>query len=287
MTDTGADAPSSEALARAVTALRAATAIAITAGAGMGVDSGLPDFRGDEGFWNAYPPFRELGLSFMDLANPEWFDSDPHLAWGFYGHRLGLYRRTAPHAGFAILKRWASRARHGHFVFTSNVDGQFQRAGFAPARVHECHGAIDWLQCLARCGIGLFPADGVTVDVDTETFRARDPLPLCPRCGALARPNILMFGDWGWDDSRSSAQARAMVDWLETLGGRRDRRLLVIECGAGRAIPTVRRFGERLVEDEQATLLRINVREPEVPEGQIGIATGALAGLTALERVST
>ena len=57
-----------------------------TAGAGMGVDSGLPDFRGDKGFWKAYPAL--FGHSFSDMANPSWFDSDPRLAWGFYGHRL-------------------------------------------------------------------------------------------------------------------------------------------------------------------------------------------------------
>jgi hypothetical protein len=49
--------------------IRSADALVIAAGAGMGVDSGLPDFRGDEGFWNAYPPFRHLGLKFTNLAN--------------------------------------------------------------------------------------------------------------------------------------------------------------------------------------------------------------------------
>ncbi len=56
----------------------------VCAGAGIGVDSGLPDFRGNQGFWRAYPPFAELGLSFVDMANPQWFASDPEFAWGFY-----------------------------------------------------------------------------------------------------------------------------------------------------------------------------------------------------------
>jgi len=73
----------------------------------MGVDSGLPDFRGDQGFWKAYPPYAKLGLSFVELANPRWFATDPELAWGFYGHRRGLYRRTVPHEGFARLLRWS------------------------------------------------------------------------------------------------------------------------------------------------------------------------------------
>ena len=59
--------------------VRAADAMLITAGAGMGVDSGLPDFRGDQGFWKAYPPFERLGVSFVDMANPAWFARDPEL----------------------------------------------------------------------------------------------------------------------------------------------------------------------------------------------------------------
>src|SRR5262245_16873535 len=117
----------------------------------MGVDSGLPDFRGDAGFWKAYPPFARLGLRFVDLASPRWFAEDPARAWGFYGHRLNLYRATAPHRGFDILLGWARDKPHGAFVFTSNVDGHFQKAGFDPARVVECHGAIETSQCAGPC----------------------------------------------------------------------------------------------------------------------------------------
>src|SRR5215472_16609198 len=87
-------------LRRAAEAIGAADALVIGAGAGMGVDSGLPDFRGAQGFWRTYPPYAKLGLSFIELANLQWFESDPALAWGFYGHRLNLYRATEPHAGF-------------------------------------------------------------------------------------------------------------------------------------------------------------------------------------------
>jgi NAD-dependent SIR2 family protein deacetylase len=130
---------SPELITQAAALIRSADALVIAAGSGMGVDSGLPDFRGNDGFWNAYPPFRHLGLKFTDLANPDWFEHDPPLAWGFYGHRYNLYRRTQPHEGFQILHQWAAAKPAGYFVFTSNVDGHFQRAGFAEDRVLECH----------------------------------------------------------------------------------------------------------------------------------------------------
>ena len=256
---------------RAAEALRGARALLVTAGAGMGVDSGLPDFRGPEGFWAAYPPYRHLGLSFMDLASPRWFREDPELAWGFYGHRLELYRRTPPHDGFAVLRAW----RPG-FVFTSNVDGHFQAAGFDAERIVECHGSLSVLQCLDDCGAGLQPSDGVAVEVDPQTFRARGPLPRCSSCGALARPNVLMFGDGGWDPSRTEAQHERFHAWLRPAlqaGG-----LVVVECGAGTGVPTVRHLGDSLAR-AGATLVRVNVREPEVPAGHIGLPMGALAAL--------
>jgi NAD-dependent SIR2 family protein deacetylase len=268
-----------DAVQRAVEAIRGAEALLIGAGAGMGVDSGLPDFRGNQGFWKAYPPYQKLGLDFVSLANPRWFRDDPTLAWGFYGHRLNLYRQTQPHAGFQILLRWAERMMHGAFVFTSNVDEHFQRAGFAPDQVMEVHGVINLMQCSQSCG-GPFSSDGLAVLIDEATMRAQEPLPACPRCGALARPNILMFNDWEWDSSETAKQESRLHSWLQNVGSAP---MVVVECGAGTAIPTVRRSCEEVADHPQRKLVRINLREPEVPEGHIGLATGALAGLRAID----
>lgn len=269
---------------KAVDAIRNADALLIGAGAGMGVDSGLPDFRGTQGFWRAYPPYQKLGLGFEAMANPDWFTRDSRLAWGFYGHRLNLYRTTEPHDGFHILKKWGERMPHGFFVFTSNVDGQFQRAGFPSDRIVEVHGAIDWLQCTAECGIGIYecdPSNTKPVEVDEQTMRAVGPLPSCPKCGATARPNILMFGDWEWDGSRTGEQQQRLSVWFQEI---RKVRLVTIECGSGQAISTVRNFCER-TSSSNGALIRINPREPGVPEGQIGIAAGALETLQSIEEI--
>jgi len=270
-----------EAVARAAEAIARADGLLVTAGAGMGVDSGLPDFRGDAGFWRAYPPYAKLGLSFADLADPRWFDQDPTLAWGFYGHRLNLYRATKPHEGFGRLRDWVAGRPRGGYVLTSNVDGQFQRAGFDPARVVECHGTIDVWQCQRECGAGLFVAGDVAVH--PQTFRALEPLPVCARCGGPARPNVLMFGDAGWDDSRTMAQQRGLERWLVDLGGARAR-LTIVECGAGTAVPTIRATGEALARRMGATLIRINPRESMAPPGSLSIR---LAAAEALGRIAS
>jgi NAD-dependent SIR2 family protein deacetylase len=268
------------ALDRAALAIATADALVIGAGAGMGVDSGLPDFRGKNGFWQAYPPYQQLGLDFVSLANPRWFIEDPTLAWGFYGHRMRLYRQTSPHEGFSILGRWAGQKNHGAFVFTSNVDGQFQRAGFDPERIVEVHGSFDGMQCTRSCGIGVIPGESFDVEIDLQSMRAIHPLPSCTGCGALCRPNILMFGDWGWDSRRTDSQIERLNSWIRSLG---NAKLVVIECGAGQAVPTVRISCENLARDLRGTLVRINPREPGVPAGQLSIQLNALDALLALD----
>lgn len=267
-----------EEINRAARAINAAAGILIGAGAGMGVDSGLPDFRGNEGFWKAYPPMQKLGLSFYDLADPVWFQEDPSRAWGFYGHRRNLYRETNPHEGFEILLRWLEAKPKKGLVFTSNVDGHFQKAGFDEKRVVECHGSIEFDQCSQPCCRGIWKASTELIDVDLDGFEAREPFPPCLHCDALARPNILMFGDYSWIESRTEQQYESLSAWL---GGIRRGELVVIELGAGTAVPTVRAQCERIARQFDATLIRINPRESH--DADIGLSLGGLEALTMMD----
>ena len=266
---------------QAARAIADASAVIVAAGAGMGVDSGLPDFRGNDGFWNAYPPYRRLGVSFSEMANPVAFRENPAFGWGFYGHRLNLYRAAVPHEGFAILRRWGDAKPGGCFVYTSNVDGQFQKAGFPHDRVFECHGSIHHLQCFDGCCDEIWPADQVAVQVDPDTMLAVNTLPRCGACGTFARPNILMFGDMGWLEARADEQHASYRKWLRQFA---PDEVVVVELGAGSAIPAVRSNSERL-QSEGATLIRINPREPGGPRGTLSFTTGALASLTSINDV--
>lgn len=259
---------------QAAHAIGEADALLIGAGAGMGVDSGLPDFRGNEGFWKAYPPFH--GRSFASISNPVWFRDDPEQAWGFFGHRLNLYRNTPPHAGFDILRRWAESSPSGYFVFTSNVDGHFARAGFDGNRILECHGSIYFAQCVRGCSRDIWPADDLCIEVDMASVHATSPLPKCPRCGGLARPNVLMFGDHGWLPDRTSEQEERYVRWLKSVASKR---VVAIEFGAGLAIPTVRYECEGRAD----VLIRINPRESDTPRGGISLACGALEAIQRID----
>eukprot|EP01098_Paradermamoeba_levis_P015736 TRINITY_DN8143_c0_g2_i1.p1 TRINITY_DN8143_c0_g2~~TRINITY_DN8143_c0_g2_i1.p1 ORF type:complete len:362 (-),score=87.99 TRINITY_DN8143_c0_g2_i1:67-996(-) len=281
--------------------LHEADALVITAGAGMGVDSGLPDFRGNEGFWKNYPPMKRLGLSFYEMANPKWFVEDPELAWGFYGHRFLLYRDTVPHRGFEILKNIGAKKPFQNFIFTSNVDGQFHKSGFDENSIYECHGSLTHLQCLEeRTGgkkkglefIWPFPSD-FSIQIDPDTFRAIGDLPVC-KCGGLARPNMLLFGDYNWQDQRSAEQRGRYEKWVENVF-KKKAKLAVVELGAGNSVPTVRHQTESLWSRNKANVraIRINPREAEFsknmivksePNQHVSLFSGALSALELIEK---
>jgi NAD-dependent SIR2 family protein deacetylase len=265
-------------LAAVAAALRRADALVFSTGAGMGVDSGLPDFRGDQGFWNAYPMYERLGLSFVDAANPDRFEEDPAFGWGFYGHRLHLYRSTVPHAGYRILQGWTERFGLPWFAVTSNVDGQFQAAGFDPERILEVHGSIHHLQCTAPCGDEIWE-NQEDVPVDEQTMRA-GAVPACRRCPRPSRPNILMFGDYAWLRHRTAEQERRFDDFCREHD---QGRMVVLEMGAGTAVPTIRWISERLGSARGSLVARINPREADIRTPHLGIPSGALAALRGID----
>lgn len=259
---------------RCAEAIRRADGLLVTAGAGMGVDSGLPDFRGTQGFWRAYPALGRAGIAFESIASPAAFEADPRLAWGFYGHRLTLYRHTEPHQGFTVLKQIGEAMPNGVFAFTSNVDGQFGKAGYSSDRICEIHGSIHHLQCMRGCTGEIWSAEDFAPEIDEQTCLLRCAPPACPHCNGLARPNILMFGDWAWLESRQQLQYAALHAWLGTV-----KRPVIIEIGAGTAIPSVRHFGEAA----RGVLIRINPTEPQVPRGKgYSLRMGGLEGILRL-----
>ena len=258
-----------------------ADALVIAAGAGMGVDSGLPDFRGKEGFWKAYPALGLEQVDFHRIACPKAFRTQPNRAWGFYGHRLSLYRATQPHAGFESLKRWSESMPLGCAVFTSNVDGQFQKAGFDQAHIEECHGSIHHLQCLKLCCNATWTADEFVPEVDVEQCLLLNAPPICPHCGGLARPNVLMFMDFEWLEHRAAEQAARLENWLSNVN-----RPVVVEIGAGTAIPSVRHFSHRVIHEFGGRLVRINPLVFSVPTPfDVGLASGAGHALAEIGRV--
>ena len=140
----------------------------------------------------------------------------------------------------------------------------------------ECHGSIHFLQCAARCNLNIWPAEGLQIEVDMETVRTESPLPECPKCVGVARPNILMFGDAGWIEDRSEDQLIRYKDWQDSV---RDKKVAILEFGAGVGVPTVRWECEMA----HGQLIRVNPRDTEAPKGAIVLPMGALEAINRID----
>ena len=155
---------------RAARAIRDAERFAFVTGAGISAESGIPTFRGKDGYWRNYDP--------MKLASIDAFYENPRLVWEWYQDRRRGMLAAEPNAGhyaIAEIERRKSAA-----VLTQNIDGLHQRAG--SRRVTELHGSIMRTKC---------------TECDFMEDAASDYAALPPkcRCGANLRPDVVWFGE--------------------------------------------------------------------------------------------
>src|SRR6476661_10799560 len=148
----------------------------VLTGAGISTESGIPDFRSAEGIWAEYDP--------AEVAHIDALRRDPARVWEFYGLRLRKLAEAEPNDGHRALAELEERG-FVRAVVTQNIDGLHQRAG--SREVVEVHGSIQSASCL-ECG------ERVPLEEVRVALRA-GPAPLCPRCGAVLKPDVVMFGE--------------------------------------------------------------------------------------------
>lgn len=145
----------------------------VLTGAGISTESGIPDFRSPTGIWTRYDP--------MEYATLDAFRVDPVRVWDFYRERLAALADAAPNAGHRAV---AELERRGWIdaVVTQNVDGLHQHAG--SRTVVEVHGSIRTARCSA-CDMTIPSSEALGLL----------PLPTCARCGAVLKPDVVLFGE--------------------------------------------------------------------------------------------
>ena len=153
-------------------AIRAHQPCVVLTGAGVSTESGIPDFRSQEGIWASYDP--------MEVASLDGFRRDPTRVWEFYALRLAVLADAEPNDGHRALARLEELGLV-EGVVTQNVDGLHQRAG--SRNVLEVHGSIRGAVC-PRCG----------ARAGAERVRALLPLPICA-CGEILKPGVVLFGE--------------------------------------------------------------------------------------------
>lgn len=163
-------------------------------GAGVSTESGIPDFRGANGFY-----FQEREIPLETVLSIDFFERHPQAYWEWF---LEIYRPVEPNGAHRALASLEAAGRLDA-VITQNIDGLHQRAG--SRTVWELHGNWERLVC-TDCGTVAALADAVTVD--------GDPVPACPSCASQMRPDIVMYGeglDQGVIEAAVTAISRASV----------------------------------------------------------------------------
>jgi NAD-dependent deacetylase len=193
--------------------------IVVLTGAGISAESGIPTFRGAEGYWTVgareYHP--------QELATFEAFSEMPWEVWAWYLYRRGVCRGAEPNAAHAALVGLATAQGDRMTLVTQNVDGLHRRAGSPPARTYEIHGNIDRMRCARECVAETWAVpDAVPAlargDAVDDATRA---LLQCPACHGPARPHVLWFDEY-YDEPRyaldSSRAAAAAADLVIVVG---------------------------------------------------------------------
>lgn len=148
--------------------------IAVLTGAGISAESGVPTFRGPGGLWRTFRA--------EELATPQAFRRDPVLVWEWYDWRRSVIAGCRPNAAHEVLAEMERRVADLTLI-TQNVDGLHHRAG--SRTVVELHGNIWRMRCTRECR----PA------WDDQAVPLPELPPRCPDCGALARPDVVWFGE--------------------------------------------------------------------------------------------
>lgn len=188
-------------------------------GAGISAESGIPTFRGPEGYWqigsrNYYPE---------ELATRSAFDKMPYQVWAWYLFRRSVCRAAKPNTAHEMLVQLEKLLGDRFLLVTQNVDGLHVRAGQTPWVTYEIHGNIDRMRCFGECTNETFPVPDHFDHFSKGAEVALEDRPLlrCPKCQGLSRPHILWF-DECYDEEHfrfaSSRKAAQQCDALVTIG---------------------------------------------------------------------
>ena len=230
-------------LVEALTAIsRDRSPVLFLTGAGVSAESGIPTFRGEEGYWRVgsrnYAP--------QEMATHAMFTRHPDAVWQWYLYRRGICRAAEPNAGHRALVTLEKKIGDRFCLVTQNVDGLHQRAGNTDARTYAIHGNIDRMRCAKGCTRTPVPVPETIEAKDRDeplTQAERDAL-RCASCGGATRPHVLWF-DESYDeehyklDSSIAAAERAALLVTAGTSGATNLPMHIASLAAGRGIPIV------------------------------------------------
>ena len=167
--------------------------ITVLTGAGISAESGIPTFRGKEGYWTVgsreYRP--------EEMATLRMFTRDPFCVWQWYLYRKTICSKADPNSGHMAIVALERSFDDRFCLITQNVDGLHLRAGNSLERTYQIHGNINFMRCSKECTMDFFPIPReIPPKAKNDAVTDNDKLLLtCPHCGSLSRPHVLWFDE--------------------------------------------------------------------------------------------
>jgi NAD-dependent deacetylase len=189
-------------------------------GAGISAESGVPTFRGQDGYWRV----GSRNYHAQELATRAAFDHMPEAVWAWYLHRRNVCAAAHPNVAHASLVEAAATLSERFLLITQNVDGLHRRAGSPADATYEVHGNISYMRCSLGCE-GIAPVPNAS---ELALLAPRGELLQrlsCGSCGALTRPHVLWFDElydeplYRFESSRRAAFDAALLVVVGTTGG--------------------------------------------------------------------
>ena len=178
---------------RLATAVGERGSVVILTGAGVSAESGVPTFRGEDGYWTLGSHHHHP----QEMATHAMFQRDPVGVWSWYLHRLGICRNAQPNPAHVAIAKTQSLLGTRCTLITQNVDGLHARAGSPHATSLAIHGDIQHKRCIQGCRPPLqdIPLDGLGVVRDSRATDAQMNALRCAQCDGLTRPHVLWFDE--------------------------------------------------------------------------------------------
>ena len=266
--------------------LAGADRVIIGGGAGLSAAAGLT-YSGERFTQNFADFIRKYGMTDMYSAGFYPFRTQEE-KWAYWSRHIVCNRWDPPALPlYRALQAFA--AGRDCFVVTTNVDAQFEKAGFAPERVFAVQGDYGKLQCARGCHDALYDDEALVREMAAAQKDCRIPsslVPKCPVCGGEMEVNIRKDAFFVQDPAWYGAAARCDDFFGRAAKGK----TVLLELGVGFNTPTIIRFPfeHMAYRCPGATLIRLNMSEPEgapenaektlsFPEDMAGILPALLA----------
>lgn len=266
-------------------ALLAADAVVIGAGAGLSAAAGFA-YAGER-FGKYFSDF-EAKYGFHDMYSGGFYPyPTPEEYWAYWSRYIFVNRyQDAPKPVYPQLL--ALVRDKDYFVLTTNVDHQFQKAGFDKERLFYTQGDYGLFQCSQPCGQDTYDNEQTVRRMVAEQAGMRIPSALVPRCPKCGRPLTMNLRS---DDTfvQDAGWVQAARRYERFLRSRKGRRILFLELGVGYNTPGIIKypFWQMTANDPNALYACVNTGEAGCPngiagssiciDGDIGDALAALA----------